>query len=135
MKSDLLFKLASILAFITGAMAILAGGPVMLGRDPGYYIIDWLPLYNLLVGLASCFLTAILIWKRSRWALPAVLVTLGSYMLVMLILLVAYRHVVAFPSLVAMTLRISVWLVILALVWFGARVKDKQQLPIKGGSQ
>jgi len=128
-------KLAAILAFIIGAMAIFAGGPVLLGRDPGYYVIGWLPLYNFIVGLASVFLTAILIWKGSRWARPAALVMLGLHMLVMLALLTAYRTVVAFESLTAMTIRITVWLVIVALLWGGARVKVEQQVPLKGGFQ
>ena len=42
----ILTKAASILAFAIGAMAIFAGGKVLLGQDPGYYVIDWVPIYN-----------------------------------------------------------------------------------------
>ena len=33
-----LSKIAAVLAFIIGAMAVFAGGQVLLGRDPGYYV-------------------------------------------------------------------------------------------------
>ena len=36
-------KIAAILAFGIGAMAVFAGGKVLLGNDPGYYVINWLP--------------------------------------------------------------------------------------------
>ena len=39
-------KIASILAFIIGGMAVFAGAQVLLGNDPGYYVINWLPIYN-----------------------------------------------------------------------------------------
>ena len=55
-------KIASVLAFIIGGMAIFAGGKVLLGNDPGYYVINWLPLYNYTIGILTIFITAILIW-------------------------------------------------------------------------
>jgi hypothetical protein len=48
-----LSKVAAGLAFIIGAMAIFAGGQVLLGRDPGYYVIGWLPIYNFVMGVLS----------------------------------------------------------------------------------
>jgi hypothetical protein len=114
-------KIASILAFIIGAMAIFAGGQVLLGRDPGYYVINWLPTLNFLVGVLTFLFTAILIWKNHPWALTAAIATLSVHVLVMLILLTAYRDVVAPDSLVATTVRIVVWIVILVLLLIQAR--------------
>ncbi len=37
-------KIAPILALIIGVMAVLGGG-VMLGRDPGYSVVGWLPIW------------------------------------------------------------------------------------------
>ena len=111
-----LTKIAAILAFIIGAMADFAGGRVLLGADPGYYVIDWLPVYNFTVGVITVLVTAVLIWKNSRYAWPAAVATLSAHVLVMLGLLVAYRDVVAPDSLVAMTVRIVVWLIILTLL-------------------
>jgi len=63
-----LFRIAAILALIIGAMAIFAGGQVLLGKDPGYYVIDWLPVYNFILGVLSASVVALLIWKRSPYA-------------------------------------------------------------------
>lgn len=109
-------KIASILAFVIGAMAVFAGGQVLLGKDPGYYVISWLVLYNYTIGVLTVFGTALLIWTRSRIALPAAAATFGIHALVMLILQTAYRGVVAPDSIVAMTLRLVVWAIILGLM-------------------
>jgi hypothetical protein len=44
-------KIVSALAFIIGTMAIFAVGQLLTGKDPGYYVIDWLPLYDYTVGI------------------------------------------------------------------------------------
>jgi hypothetical protein len=118
-------KTAAVITFIIGAMAIFAGGQVVLGKIMDYYVIDWLVIYNLIIGLISCFITAILIWKGSKFAMPAAIGTLASNGIVMLVLLTAYRDVVAPDSIKAMTVRIVVWLIIIALMIIQAR-KDKQ---------
>lgn len=116
-----LHKAAAILAWIIGGMAIFAGGRTLLGRDPGYHVINWLLLYNYTIGILTFFGVAILIWTGHRWALPAASATFGLHALVMLILLVAYRGVVAPDSIVAMTVRLIVWAIILALMFVQAR--------------
>ncbi|MCJ7701673.1 MAG: hypothetical protein MUO62_08835, partial [Anaerolineales bacterium] len=70
MKSKL-SKIASVLTFIVGAMAAFAGGQVLLGKIPDYYLIDWLPVYNFAVGILSVFFTAVVIWVNSKLAMPA----------------------------------------------------------------
>jgi len=124
MKSNLR-KIAAVIAFIIGAMAIFAGSQVVLGKIMDYYVIDWLPIYNLIVGLISSFITAILIWKGGKFALPAAIGTFASHGIVMLVLLTAYREVVAPDSIKATTVRIVVWLIILTLMIIQAR-KDQQ---------
>lgn len=114
-------RAAAVLAFIIGAMAIFAGGSVLLGRDPGYYVISWLPLYNYTLGVITVFTTAALIWTGSRLALPLALATLGAHTLVMATLLAGYRDVVARDSLAAMTIRMVVWLIILGLLLLSRR--------------
>jgi len=109
-------KIASVLAFIIGGMAIFAGGKVLLGNDPGYYVINWLPLYNYTMGILTVFLTAILIWINSRLAMPAAIGTFSIHAVIMLILQTAYRGIVAPDSIQAMTIRLIVWLIILALM-------------------
>ena len=127
-----LTKTAAVLAFIIGAMAIAAGGQVVLGKVMDYYVIDWLPIYNLAAGLVSALVTAFVIWKGCKLALPLTLVTLASHVTVMVILLTAYGGVVASDSLTAMSLRIGVWLVVTALMVIAARRDAGGLSPVQG---
>ena len=113
-----LTKTAAILAFIIGAMSLFAGSQVvLLGKVMDYYVIDWLPVYNLIVGIISAFFTAVVIWKGSKIAMPAAIATLISHSIVMVILLTVYRDVVAPDSIIAMAVRIIVWIIILVLMF------------------
>lgn len=114
----MLNKIAAVLAFIIGAMAIFAGGKVLLGILPDYYVISWLPSYNFALGVLSAFLASVVIWKNHPFALPFAMAIFSSHTVVMLILQTAYRHVVAPDSLVAMTVRLATWLAILALLTY-----------------
>ena len=127
-----LTKIASILAFIIGGMAIFAGGQALLGKDPGYYVINWLLLYNYTVGILTVFITAILIWTNSRYALPAAIGTFGVHSLVMLIIQTAYRGIVAPDSLRAMTIRIIVWIIILGLMF--VQIRKNKALTVPSGA-
>ena len=110
-------KIAAILAFIIGGMAVFAGSQVVLfGKVMDYYVIDWLPSYNLTLGLLTVFITATLLWKDSIIASKAALATLLSHSVVMLILLTVYREVVAPDSTQAMTIRIATWGIINGLM-------------------
>ena len=117
-------KTAAVIAFIIGAMAIFAGGQVvLLGKIMDYYVIDWLPIYNFIVGIISVF-AAIIIWKGSKIVMPVAIAILASNVTVMLVLLTAYRDVVAPDSIMAMTVRIVAWIIITILVSIQAR-RDK----------
>lgn len=109
-------KIASVLAFTIGAMAVFAGGQVLLGKIPDYYVIDWLPVYNYTVGILTVFVTTILIWNNNRLALPAALATFSLHTVIMLVLQTFYHNIVAVDSLVAMTIRMVAWILILALM-------------------
>ena len=109
-------KAAAVISLIIGAMAIFAGGQVLLGSIPDYYVIDWLPVYNYTMGLVAFFVTSIVFWKGLKAAIPSALATLGIHGLVMMILQTAYRDVVATDSIRAMIVRLVVWLVILGLL-------------------
>ena len=109
-------KIAAVLALVVGAMAIFAGIKVLLGNDPGYYVINWLPTYNYTAGILTVFITAILIWSGHRLAMPAAVITISLHAIVMAILQTAYRDEVAPDSIQAMTVRLIVWAVILSLL-------------------
>ena len=116
-------KIASILAFVIGAMAVFAGAKPLLGSNPGYYVINWLPLYNYTIGVLTVFVTAILIWTNSKIAMPAAIATFSINVVVILILQTAYRGIVAPDSIQAMIIRVIVWVMILILMFFQARKK------------
>ena len=117
-------KIAAVLAFIIGAMAIFAGGQILLGKIMDYYVIDWLPIYNFSVGLLSSLAAVILIWKGSKLAMSAAIGIFASHGIVMLVIQTAYREVVATDSIKAMTVRLVVWVIILTLMIIQAQ-KDK----------
>jgi len=118
----ILNKLAAVVALIIGAMAIFAGGKVLLGIDPGYYVIDWVPVYNFSMGIITAFITAILIWKNHRFAWMAAGATLAAHVIVMIVLQTVYRSSVAQESIQAMTIRIVVWVMILSLLFIQSRI-------------
>ena len=126
-KQNTLNRIASILAFIIGLMAVFAGGKVLLGILPDYYVIDWLPIYNFAMGAISVLFSSIVIWKNSKFALPASVGTFGLHAIVMLILQTAYRDVVAPDSIVAMTVRLVVWAVIAGLLIVQKQIKTPKR--------
>lgn len=123
----ILLRIAAVLAFVIGAMAAFAGLQVLLGKTPDYYVIDWLPVYNYTVGILTIFVTAALLWTGNRLAFPAALATFTLHAVVMLVLQTAYHSVVAVDSVVAMTIRLTAWIVILGLILFGKKKKETVQ--------
>lgn len=123
MKS-ILRKIAAVLAFIIGSMAVFAGAQVLLGNDPGYYVINWVPVYNYTAGILTVFITAILIWRGSKLAWFAAITTFSLHTLVMILLQTVHRDVVAVDSIRAMTIRMVAWAIILVLMYAQSR-KDK----------
>ena len=119
--NTILNKIASVLAFIIGAMAVFSGGQVLLGKIPDYYVVNWLPLYNYTMGILTVFITTLLIWTNSKVAMLVAIATFSIHAAVMLILQTTYPEVVAIDSVVAMTIRLTTWLIILALMFFQAR--------------
>ena len=115
--NTILAKLPSILAFLVGAMSIVAGGMVIRGWQPGYNVLSWLPVYNFAVGLLT-LIPAYLLWVNSRYALTASIVTFALHTIVLVLLLVIFRGQVATQSIGAMAFRVVGWVVILALLWF-----------------
>ena len=122
---NVLSKIASVLALIIGGLAIFAGGQALLGKDPGYYVINWLVLYNYTAGILTVIITATLIWTNNRFALPVAIGTFSLHALVMLILQTAYRDVVAPDSVRAMSVRLVVWVIILVLMFIQQRKNKK----------
>lgn len=124
---NVLNKIAAGMAFIIGAMAIFAGGKVLLGILPDYYVINWLPIYNFAIGVISVIFSSIAIWKNTKLAIPVAIGTFGLHTVVMLILQTAYRDVVAPDSVAAMTVRLIIWAIITGLLVAQQQIKNKRR--------
>lgn len=119
-------KIAAILAFTLGGLSILAGGMAMRGWNPGYFVLNWLPVYNFIMGVLTVFIPAMLIWRNSRYATPVAIAALGIHATVAVLLLSAFRGTPAAQSILAMFFRVAVWLIILALMFFQARKNNEE---------
>ena len=123
-------RVAAAMALVIGSMAVVAGGQVLLGNMPDYYVIGWLPVYNFTAGVLTIFVTAVLLWRRHRYGRPVAVATFAAHAAVMGILFAAYRPVVAPDSLRAMTIRLIVWLLILGLQFFRRRVPEPRHVTV-----
>ena len=111
-------KVAAGLAFFVGAFSIFAGGMAMRGWNPGWSVLKWLPMYNFGMGILTVLIPAVLIWKNHPLAFFAAIAFFIIHLIATAILLLAFRDVVATQSLLAMTFRLVVWLIILVLMYF-----------------
>lgn len=116
--NNFLVKLPSLLAFFIGIMSILAGGRVVfLGWRPDYRVLMWLPIYNFIAGWLT-LLPAYWLWINHRYALAASLAIFTLHAIVLVALVIAFRGQAAAQSFGAMSFRLGMWFIILALVWF-----------------
>ena len=109
-------KTAGVLALVVGVLSIFAGGMAMRGWNPGYSVLGWLPVYNFVMGALTVIIPAILLWRESRHARASALIFFGVHAGATVLLLLEFRDVVATHSILAMTFRLAVWLVILVLI-------------------
>jgi hypothetical protein len=109
-------RLAALLSGGIGLMAVVAGSQVLTGQQPGYTVINWLPLYNVAAGLVSLVVSVVLILRRRRHARLAAGLILTAHALVLGTLVAAYRDVAAIESLTAMTVRVVVWVLVVWLL-------------------
>jgi uncharacterized membrane-anchored protein len=112
------YRLAAILAFILGLLSIKEGGSVLLGlTTKAYTILPWLVWYNVVLGFVSV-VAGIGLWMKRAWGMTfaATIVSLHGLVLMILIILFAFREAVAVTSIMAMTFRTLVWVGIIMLV-------------------
>jgi hypothetical protein len=105
-------RLTAAVGLVFSALAIVAGTRVLTGRDvPDYQVLPWLVQYNVAAGAIGAVVALSVWWGRpwARLAAGALAAVHGGVLLI----LVATRltgGVVANDSLLAMTLRATVWL-------------------------
>lgn len=109
------YKIASILALIIGAISVFAGSKVLLGIDTkNYTVLNWLVTYNVIFGFLS-IITAYLIWTKNIILKKAIAFILTSH-LVILFYLNFFSENAASESINAMVFRVSVWTIISLII-------------------
>jgi hypothetical protein len=114
MPSQTRHRIAALLAFIIGLMTIVEGGSVLLGIETKTYpVLQWLLIYNVVLGFVS-LIAGISLWmQRLRGIMlartilvchGAVFISLGGMYLL--------GKTVAVTSIMAMLFRTGIWLVI-----------------------
>ncbi len=103
------------LAALIGGLSLLAGSSVLLKiTAPNYQVLEWLVIYNVVLGVASLFV-AFKLWHQVDYRKPSAI--LMSHLLVLAILLIGFTDTVAPDSLQAMTFRVLIWSVILLITY------------------
>ena len=120
----ILNKTAAVLAFAIGTISIVAGEMALRGWEPGYFVLNWLPVYNFSMGVLTAFIPSILIWRESRFAMPTAIGIFGLHAIVLLVLLFAFLDRVATESILAMVFRLAIWVIILGLMFFARHRKS-----------
>ncbi|MCX6082112.1 MAG: hypothetical protein NTW32_21500 [Chloroflexi bacterium] len=113
----LLQIIATLLALVVGGTAIRVSTKAMHGWQPGWKVLTWLPVYNFVMGFVA-LIPAVLLWFNQPLARLAAWVTFGLHAVILTLLLTIFRSKVARQSLGAMTFRVTVWVVILAMLYF-----------------
>jgi len=99
--------ISTFLAALIGGLSVLAGGSVLLNiTTPNYQFLEWLVVYNVVLGAASLFV-AFKLWTSTNVELPVFVLT--SHILTLALLLTVFADVVAVDSLRAMSFRIIIW--------------------------
>lgn len=115
-------RLAAATAVLIGAASVLAGSQVLLGLStPGYTVLRWLVVYNVLAG-AVAILAGMGLWTAARWSPGLSIGIAGAHLIVLLFLVQVFARdaAVAAESLTAMLFRSIVWL---GIAWV-ARVTE-----------
>ena len=116
-----------VLGVVFGAVTIFASFRVLAGVNPGYEVFTPLLVYNLLMGFVY-IAVGVVGWFSLERGKQGALAILVLNLLVLVAVVVVYRlnAGIAVESLAAMALRIFVWLVIFAGLWWLSRVSAGQ---------
>ena len=126
MKRQGKYKFAAVLALLIGTMSAVAGSLVIVGiNKPNYQVLDWLVVYNILVGIISIG-SAVLIWKKYWRAFATVIIIALAHLTVLALLLTLFREAAAEESIKAMIFRVAIWILIISLT-----LEPKNQLKSK----
>lgn len=120
---------AAALGIAAGLLSLLSGAVVLLGINvPDYTVIQWLVIYNVIMGAASVSV-GLSIFLKSRWVFKSALFVTFAHLTVLIILLGLWYfspNAVATQSLGAMTFRSILWAGIAWVVWKNYVVPGKR---------
>ncbi len=120
-KSSFAEKSGALTAILFGAVTIIAGGRVLFGlSNPGYNILQPLLIFNFIMGFIYVG-TGLLIWKKHSKAIQMALFVLVLNLVALFTIGTLYLSGgnVAIQSVIAMTLRAGIWL----LIYLGIRIQ------------
>ncbi len=107
--------ISTFLAALIGGLSVLAGGSVLVNiTAPNYQFLEWLVVYNVVLGLAS-LLVAFKLWQAANYKLPAAI--LISHIATLALLLTVFSKEVAGESLRAMSFRMLIWTIVLFITY------------------
>ena len=111
-------RVAALLAVIPGLLTIIEGGSVLLGLSTKEYtVLPWLVWYNVVLGFAAV-VVGIGLWReREKSIRPATtILSLHGLVLMILVILFAFREPVSIASITAMLFRTGLWAAIILLL-------------------
>src|SRR5574340_537893 len=111
MKQQNKDRLAAILAAMLGLLSVKEGGSVLLGlTTKAYTVLPWLVWYNVLVGVFSV-IVGVGLWQKRFWGhrFSVTVVVFHGLVLLILVMLFAFKQPVAVDSIIAMIVRVLVW--------------------------
>ena len=112
MKTTLI--IATILANLIGILSIISGSMVLLGlRSVDYRVLDWLVVYNVVLGIISIMVAYQIGKQHRKWKLMIISILLLH--LLVLGYLYFFNESVAVESIKAMAFRVGIWGAILLL--------------------
>ena len=112
------YHIAGLLAVLPGLLTVMEGGSVLLGATiKAYTVLPWLVWYNVALGFAS-IIVGIGLWReRAESVRPATtILALHGLVLMVLVILFAFREPVSIVSILAMLFRTGLWTAIILLV-------------------
>ena len=119
----ILKKIAAFLAFFIGIMTVITGSRVLLSMDAKeYHVIQWLVLYNVILGLVS-MVVGYLIWKKYKYVQQLVIGVMASHFIVFMVII--FGQEAAMESKYAMLFRMMMWLIIGILFFIKIPNKSK----------
>lgn len=129
-KSSFAEKSGALTAILFGGVTIIAGGRVLFGfSNPGYDTLQSLLIFNFIMGFIYVG-TGLLIWKKHSKSIRITLFVLILNLVVLFIIGTLYLFAgnVAIQSVIAMTFRAGIWLLIYLGIKFHLRIQAKLNL-------